>query len=268
MQISPDVRRNQILQMLVDSGSVKNSELIKIFDVTAETIRKDLLSLESMGVVEKEHGGAKISPSYLEAPINLRSQLRREQKNAIAQQAIDLLPNGVVIFIDSGSTALCFAEKLVQKENITVITNSLAVANTIAGINNSNEVYIACGFVKKNAFTLNGPYTIDSINHFKPAFAFMATNGIQYHDGPTCKDYRDIEIKKAIINNCEKTVLLCDSNKFHQGAVLQYAQWDDVDYFITDSNSSKNDLNRIGKDTKIIIAPCENKTSSEEKITL
>lgn len=90
--------------------------------------------------------------------------------------------------------------------------------------------------------------------HFKTAFAFMGTNGMLYHDGATCKDYDDIPIKTAAINNTQNAVLLCDSQKFSSGAIMEYAKWEDFSCLITDADVSEEIKTRIRAKTKLILA--------------
>ena len=246
-------RQAKIMDLLKEQEVVKTKELMELFQTTSETIRKDLLHLEKLGLVEKGHGFAKISPSYIEAPVTIRRKLNSMKKNSIAETAIHMIPNGSVIFLDGGSTSFSLAKLLVQKDQVTVITTSLPIADLITS-KTSNIAFLANGFVKKGALTVKGPYTVESLAHFKTDFAFMGTNGMLYHDGATCKDYDDIPIKTAAINNTQNAVLLCDSQKFSSGAIMEYAKWEDFSYLITDTDVSEEIKTRIRAKTKLILA--------------
>lgn len=245
-------RRNEILKLLTKDESVKTSELAENFGVTTETIRKDLLYLQDTGVITKLHGKAKLSRASSDTPIDIRTFQMQEEKYHIAQCALEMIENNSTIFIDGGSTTLEIAKLLSKREGLVVITTSLSAANIIAKQNNT--VYIASGFVEGPSMIINGPFLYESIAQFKPVISFMGTNGVLYHQGPTSKNYNDIDAKNAIIKNSTKAVVVCDSSKFHESGMLQYARWEDIDLIITDTGipaQIKTDLEKV---TRIQIA--------------
>jgi len=235
MQKSTIARRNEIVKIMADQENIKTSTLAKHFNVTTETIRKDLLFLQESGVIRKFHGKAMLlkSSTGTDTPIDLRSFRMQNEKQLIAKKALELIENNTLIYIDGGSTALEIAKLLKQKEGLVVITTSLSAANIIAKQNNA--VYIASGFVEGPSMIINGPFLFESIKNFKPSISFMGTNGVLYHEGPTSKNYQDIEVKNSIVNLSTTSVVVCDSSKFSVSGMLQYANWNEVDFLITDS---------------------------------
>lgn len=245
-------RRNEIINMLTKQEDIKTSSLANYFNVTTETIRKDLLFLQETGALQKLHGRARILRTSSDTPINIRSSQMPNEKILIARKAIEMVENDQVIFIDGGSTALEIAKLLSQKSGLVVITTSLSAANIIAKQNNT--VYIASGFVEGPSMIINGPFLFESIKQFKPVISFMGTNGVLNHDGPTSKNYNDIQVKNAIVNNSYKAIVVCDSSKFNESGMLQYANWDDIDCLITDIGIPAESQEKIEKSTKVIIS--------------
>jgi DeoR/GlpR family transcriptional regulator of sugar metabolism len=251
MEINSTARRNEIIKMLTRDEDIKTSTLASHFGVTTETIRKDLLFLQDTGLIQKLHGRAHLLSSSLDTPIDIRTIQMQNEKLLIAKRAVDMVENHTLIFIDGGSTTLEIAKLLTQKEGLVVITTSLIAASIIA--KQKNTVYIASGFVEGSAMIINGPFLFESIKQFKPVISFMGTNGLLYHDGPSSKNYNDIAVKNAIVKNSSTSVVVCDSSKFHESGILQYANWDDIDYLITDQGIPAESKANIEKFTQIIV---------------
>ena len=244
-------RRNEILKLLSKDESLKTSDMAEIFGVTTETIRKDLLYLQDKGVVQKLHGKAKLSRTSSDTPIDIRTLQMQNEKIKIAECALEMVENNSTIFIDGGSTTLEIAKLLSKRDGMIVITTSLSAANIIARQNNT--VYIASGFVEGPSMIINGPFLFESIAQFKPIISFMGTNGVLYHQGPTSKNYNDIDAKNAIIKNSTKAVVVCDSSKFHESGMLQYAKWEEIDTIITDAGIPEDIKAYLENLTKVVI---------------
>ena len=245
-------RRNEVVKMLTEEKELKTSTLANYFGVSTETIRKDLLILQEIGVIQKLHGKAHLLITGTDTPIDIRTYQRQTEKLLIAQKALEMIENNTLIYIDGGSTTLEIAKLLTQKEGLVVITTSLIAAGIIA--KQKNTVYVASGFVEGSTMIITGPYIIESIKRFMPVISFMGTNGVRNHTGPTSKDYHDIDVKNEIVKNSTTSVVVCDSSKFHESGILQYANWGDIDYLITDSDIPAESKEDIEKSTRIIIA--------------
>ena len=252
METNSIERRNQVLKMLTEEKEIKTATLANYFGVSTETIRKDLLLLEEIGIVKKFHGKARLLTTGTDTPIDIRAYQMQNEKILIAKKALEMIENNSLIFIDGGSTTLEIAKLLSQKDGLVVITTSLIAAGIVA--KQRNTVYVASGFVEGSSMIINGPYLFESIKQFKPVIAFMGTNGVRFHDGPSSKNYNDIDVKNAIVKNSSIAVVVCDSSKFHESGILQYANWSDIDYLITDSGIPAESKDDIEKSTHIIIA--------------
>ncbi len=245
-------RRNKLAQIIVSNGSARIGEMAKLFGVSTETIRKDLIFLDEKGIIKKSHGGAVTNSEFIERPISSRTLENNEKKNKIAQRALEFVQNNGVIVIDAGSTTLCLAKLLVIKKGLTIITNSLSAANVLA--ESENSVYIVGGEVSGVTMSSEGLWASNALNMIKADIAFLGTSGFQSHNGPCAKTFADAAIKQEIIKNSKKTCILADSSKFVTNAFVQYALWKDVDYLITDDGVSEEMLQDIRRDIKMVIA--------------
>ena len=133
---SVSVRQNEILKLLIQQGSICASELAGRFQVTAETIRKDLNSLSELGYIERKHGGAVLSEAYRQEYVYSESKasFRRKEKTVIAQQALNYVEDHSVIYLDGGTTVCELSKLLNARADLTVVTPSLLVADVFRKI--------------------------------------------------------------------------------------------------------------------------------------
>ena len=116
-----------------------------------------------------------------------------------------------------------------------------------------NYLYLPSGFVNYQAMHIYGRSVERSLQDFRFTAAFFGSSGIRYHDGPTVLDPQEIAYKSIVANNSEKCVVMCDHSKFSIGGVAQYLSWNKVDYFITDSGATPENLSTLGSHPQIII---------------
>jgi DeoR/GlpR family transcriptional regulator of sugar metabolism len=247
-----DERRNKIAQMIVAEGSVKIGRLAEMFDVSTETIRKDLIYLEEKGIVKKGHGGAIASNELTERPFSIKAFENVHLKSKIAQKAIELINENSIIILDPGSTTLSIAKMLNLKENLTIVTNSLKIAETLSATN--NKIFTTGGELRPISFAMVGNWAIQSINSIRADIAFLGTDGFLGRSGPCTGSYEEVSVKQAILKNCKTSIVVCDSSKFTREGIFQYASWNEVDFVITDSGVSKELLSDLKTKTNVIIA--------------
>jgi DeoR/GlpR family transcriptional regulator of sugar metabolism len=245
-------RRNKISQILVANGSIRIGEIARMFGVSTETIRKDLIYLDDKGIAKKSHGGAMSTSEFIEQPITARSLENMELKSRIAQSALELIPNNGVVILDSGSTILCLAKLLAIKKHLSIITNSIAAANVLAG--SENDTYLTGGEIRGVTMALAGFLTVSSLNMIHADVAFLGTSGFASHNGPCAESFIEADVKRVMLKNCNKSIVLGDSTKFKSTALVEYASWKDIGFFITDDNASKDDLAKVGSMTEVILA--------------
>lgn len=243
-------RRNKIAECIIANGSIKAGELAQMFSVTTETIRKDLIYLDQMGIVKKSHGGAQSTLEVMERPLETRNMEGFEMKNAIAERALEFIGEKAVVFIDAGSTNAYLAKLLYLRKDLTVFTTSLSVASALA--NSQNKVYMSGGLINPITMSLEGLGATRFLSGIKVDTAFLGSSGFQGHNGPTSIDFTDADVKRSIIGNANLKIVLAHSAKAKSTAMLSYAAWRDIDYLVTDDGLETDDEKMLGKAVKII----------------
>ena len=253
MSDSVSVRQNEILKLLIQQGSVRAAELTELFQVTSETIRKDLNHLGELGYIERRHGGAVLSEAYRQEYVYSESKasFRRGEKSAIAQQALRYVEDHSVIYLDGGTTVCELSKLLGERTDLTVVTPSLLVADVFRKLK-KHQLYLTGGLMNYDYDLLHIVENDSFIEQFRFAAAFFGSTGIRYHSGPTSQDYAEVVIRRKVFAQSESRILLCDSSKFRTGGVHQYADWSDLAHLITDSGAPEEQLATIRKHTDVV----------------
>ena len=245
-------RRNKIARKLVQEGSVQVGKLAKDFDVSTETIRKDIIWLEKEGLAEKEHGGAVAKSEFMEQIIDDKLDVNTKEKTKIAQKVASMIPQNGAIILDAGSTTIAIAKELSLMHNLTIFTNSISVASILAG--SDNEVYVIGGKIRPSSKALIGGWTDYVLNNIHADIAFLGSDGFNGLRGPSAVSYSEADFKKKCIESANKTYVVADSSKFDGTGLFGYANWDGVSGLITDSNAPENQLKALRNSTDVIIA--------------
>lgn len=244
-------RRNQLAQILMWEGSLRVNDMAKKFSVSTETIRKDIAYLEEIGIAKKSHGGALVVNDSIFSHFDTRSVQNVEAKNRIAAKALEYVPQNGVVFIDIGSTAMTIAKQLISHTNLTIITNSLVVANILS--NSSNHVYVLGGRLNGANMSLLGLWTMDALGSINPNVAFLGSSGFWDFAGPTTGSFDESEARKRVVQISGKSIVVADSSKFHEKTgLVSYASWDEVDLFITDDQAPKDKLGLLREEVEVI----------------
>jgi len=244
-----DDRRQQIVDLLIDEGSVTVEDLSLRFSVSKMTIHRDLDDLEEAGLLRKVRGGASIeTSSQFESDYRFRERRGAEEKRRIGAAAIDLLEPGMTVLVNDGSTAGLMADKLPTKRPITVITNNMAVIQTLAGVSGVNLIALGGGYSKKyNGFY--GILTEESLTHLRADVAFISSPAIKgtsaFH-----QDHEFVKIKRLMMAAGTKRYLLVDHNKFGRTALHEIADLSAFDAVITSDALPQAEAARL-RDSKI-----------------
>jgi DeoR/GlpR family transcriptional regulator of sugar metabolism len=228
-------RRNRLTHLLAAQGGVKVGELAARFGVSTETIRRDLLFLESKGIARKGHGGAVAAGALLEleTPFIKKSLENTEAKAAIALAALALIPEGGVVFLDAGTTVHALARLLAQRSGLTVVTNSIQAAQVVAAT--GNELFFAGGRIRPSSQAAVGAWGREAFAATAADIAFLGADGIRLDDGPCTAAMEEAEIKAAMIRGAKRRILLCDAAKFGHRGLFRFCGWDDLDAVVTDA---------------------------------
>jgi DeoR/GlpR family transcriptional regulator of sugar metabolism len=256
-RVLPLERQNQILKHLHEYRSVKIVDLSKTLNVTRETIRKDLYEMEEKGLVRKVHGGAILNKANLETNYNHRIYTNDEEKRSIAKKAAELVADGDTMYIDYGTTALFFAREILDKKNLTILTNSLPIANELIDYSN-HEVVVIGGSIRKNEKSLFGPIAFRVIQDLYVDIGFFGTGGLDLDVGFTNFHLGESEVSRLILKHSQKKVFLADYSKFNTQAMNKVASFDDIDILITDMNTDQEIIKNLrNKNISLIIVDVE-----------
>ena len=241
------MKADRILEMeryILNQGAATMDELRLHFDVSMNTIRRDVAELLKRGTVEKVYGGvcARQSEQIL-TPYEVRRRGSEDAKAAIGQCAASLVQDGDVIFIDSGTTTLHMIDHLADKRDLTIITNNLEAIIQALPLDNITIIALP-GQVRRKTHSLTGDDAVQYLRRFNIAKAFMAATGFSSH-GVTNSSPLEYEIKKCALDNAETTVLLISQSKFGTTGLMTYAQPEDFDVLITDKTPSPEDQQRV-----------------------
>jgi DeoR family transcriptional regulator, glycerol-3-phosphate regulon repressor len=204
-------RHGKILQRLESKGTVSVADLAERFDVSMETIRRDLKLLSDQGRLHMVHGGA--TTLDVEPALSRRTIENQKGKVAIGRKAADLVKDGMVILIDSGSTTLALAEALINRNHLTVLTNSLPIALVLTRTKSIKTVVLG-GEIEPNDEASFGLDAMDMVRKFRVDLAFIGAGGIS-HDGEFT-DYTRIaaEQRALMMATGQRAFVLADHTKF------------------------------------------------------
>ena len=250
--MTAEERRQEILNAIRAEGSVRTSELAEQLHVTTETIRKDLIFLSDQHLLRKGHGVAQAINEFTERSLDIRSQEHAQAKQAIVGCAVRQIPDGSVVFVDAGSTMLALVHQLQQRSGLAVITNNLSVIPALLA--SENAVYFLGGEVSAVTQSTGGIWASNALQSIKIDIAFLGSSGFQSHTGPCTKLFSDAQLKREVIGSANRTIVLADHSKFSTNAIMQYADWKDIDLFITDSGVSSENLAALPQCVEILIA--------------
>ena len=227
-------RRREILSRLSVNGKVLVSELARDFDVTEETIRRDLERLDREGLVSKTYGGAvSKQSSALDLPYNIREGVNVDQKQRVADKIAAMVRDGDRIMMDSSSTALYVLKKIKDKRNLTVITNSVKILIELAD-KADWTVLSTGGQLKKGALSLTGSSAEKMISAYHVDLAICSCKGLDMELGVTDSNENDRLIKEAMFASAERRVLALDGDKFDRKSFVKVCDLSDVDCIVTD----------------------------------
>ncbi len=228
-------RRNSIIARLNMDGKVIVTDLAKEFDVTEETIRRDLEKLDKEGIAKKTYGGAVANKSLnVDLPASVRKRTNVELKQRIAEKIGDMINDGDYVIVDASSTALYAVKCIKQKKNITLITNSVEVLLDLADKEDWN-VLSTGGTLKNGALALVGSTAERMIKDFHVDIAVCSAKGIDSSRGITDSNEKDALMKRAIFGAAQKRVLAVDSTKFDRIAFTKVCDIDGIDVIVTDT---------------------------------
>ncbi|KRN99010.1 DeoR/GlpR family DNA-binding transcription regulator [Companilactobacillus kimchiensis] len=238
-------RESRILQEVIEKRTVSVNDLAKMFNVTMETIRKDIASLQEKNIVAKNYGQVSLADPYLEDEFLKKETQDLAAKTKIAQTALGLIPNNAVVYLDTSTTVLQLARLLSLRSNLTIVTNSLRINEVLS--NNQNDILMTGGKYRDRSKSYYGDWTIRAIDAINIDIAFLGGDGLSA-DGVTIGSYGELTVKKEVIKRSKKTALMVSTSKFMKMGKFTYTNFSDVDLLITERELSNDEKLRFPKD--------------------
>lgn len=242
-------RQNKIVEMVNIEGSVLVKELSELFDVTEDSIRKDLSLLEKKGLLKKTYGGAvKNRVNTHELYVSQRKGKNVEEKKEIARKAFELIEEGDVIFLDISTINIELIKLIVEANlKITVVTNMIDVMLSFTAPSDTNLVFIG-GKLNKGRDGFIGSYTNKQIGEFNFDKAFMGTVGVDLERNKVYTYVTDDALtKKTIMDYSEVCYMIMESRKFSREGNYRFANVDDFDGVILEEEPEEKILKALQK---------------------
>lgn len=238
-------RRKKIMEMLQKDEMVKVSELMKIFDVSIETIRRDLEYLEERGSLSRVYGGAVLpQPKAIEPAYEKREIRNFDEKKAIGNKAVELVQDNDIIAIDIGTTTLEFARALVGKRKITVITNSMKIAMVLS-VDSNIRVIMLGGEVRSGEFSVSGSLASNEMKRFNTEKLFLGVGGLSLIKGLTDYHMEESSLRQIAIENTQEVIVLADYSKMGVIAMNNVCNLEDMDILVTDSKADSGTMDKL-----------------------
>jgi DeoR family transcriptional regulator, fructose operon transcriptional repressor len=250
-------RQQAIASLVIANGRASVTELAQAYDVTTETVRRDLAALDKAGVLRRVHGGAvPVRALHLvEAGVGEREATRAEHKDAIAAAATELLPQGgATVLLDAGTTTARIAAQLPTDRELLVVTNSVPVAARLAGMP-SVSLQLLGGRVRGVTQATVGEQTLRVLNTMRVDIAFIGTNGISVRHGLSTPDTDEAAVKRAMVSSANYVVAVADSSKVGLEDFVSFAPLSSVDTLVTDSEITDTDRAQFAEEgVEVVVA--------------
>ena len=229
-------RQTLILERVREDGGVRVADLARDLGVSDMTVRRDLELLHNRGLIEKVHGGATSRPgsALFEPGFAAKSALQEPEKNAIAIAAVALVMPGTAIGISAGTTTYALARLLVDIPGLTVVTNSVPVADVLHKAARSDQTIILTGGVRTPSDALVGPFAVAALRTIHVDLVFMGVHGMDPHSGFTTPNVLEADTDRALVASGRRLVVMADHSKWGVIGISSIARLDEADTLVTD----------------------------------
>lgn len=233
-------RRATIVSLVEESGAVRVSDLVEQLGVSDMTIRRDIEQLAREGLVERVHGGAlAVGGRSTEEPgFTAKSALMTPQKQAIAQAAAELVEPGSSIGISAGTTTYELARAVRSIPDLTVVTNSIPVAQLLHESGTPGQTVVLTGGVRTPSDALVGPVAVGALRMLHVDRLFLGVHGMDAHAGLTTPNLVEAETNRAMIDSSRRLCVLADHTKWGIVGLSTIVELSEVDQLVTDTGLS------------------------------
>ena len=227
-------RRRKIMERLEEEKKVYVTELAKEFQVTEETIRRDLERLEKEDLLCRSYGGAVLSEK-MQGVLSFarRSSINTTGKDSIASAAAALITDGTRLMLDASTTCQALLPQLKERKDIVVLTNSAQALTSSANLPCS--IISSGGLLRPHSLALTGPVACRTLSNYCVDFAFISCKGLDLTQGVMESSEEETAVKQVMLKQARHIVLLADASKFDHQAFLKICPLDVINTIITDS---------------------------------
>lgn len=248
MRVPNDERKNNILKYVLSKEKATISELATFFNVTMETIRRDVAELETKDLLVKKHGSVTLPPLIAERSMKEKDEEHRIEKKHIAEFAAKLIPKNSTLFLDSGTTTAYLAKQLLTREDLVIFTNSLPIGEILSS--SKNKFYILGGQFREKSQSLVGGWTEKQISQINADISFLSCFALS-EKGPSVHSYREMSVKSLMVNQSKKSILLLDTSKFNHFSTYTFTEFYKLDSIITERSLSSKERKQIPAEVEI-----------------
>lgn len=249
MSKKKDARHVQIRNILQEKEELRVKELAEMLEVTPETLRKDLDELETKGIVIRYHGYVRKNKSSIELPIAIRNQENVDTKRRLMFRAIEEIEDGNIVYLDAGSTMIAGIDGLIRKKDLTIITNSLLVAQRCDEMN--FDVVLIGGKLTKHGLHTEGYFSEKMLDSMHIDIAILGTDGILNSNGFTVYTMEEVGTRRHVINQSRKIMVVSEEKKFAKSAYYSFCSFREVDLFVTNELNAQ-EMQQVQACKKII----------------
>jgi DeoR/GlpR family transcriptional regulator of sugar metabolism len=230
-------RQTLILARVREDGGVRVADLARELGVSDMTVRRDLEILDNRGLIEKVHGGATALPgsALFEPGFAAKSSLQETEKEAIADAAFGLVVPGTAIGISAGTTTYALAQRLVDVAGLTVVTNSVPVADVLHRAGRADQTIILTGGVRTPSDALVGPFAVAALRTIHLDQVFLGVHGMDPRSGFTTPNVLEADTDRALAAAGRRLVVVADSSKWGVIGISTIARLDEADTLVTDA---------------------------------
>lgn len=218
-------RHEEMVNIIRERGSVTTNEIAKILGISESTARRDINFLADTGKVIKVYGGAMFDPQDVdtqEDSFEQRMDINATEKGKAAEKALELITPDDFIYIDAGTTTKYIADNF-NMNGVRIVTNGIEHARILAS--KGNEVVLVGGNVKISTDAIVGTLAVNTLDKYHFTKGFFGTNGISPKAGYTTPDINEALVKKAAMQKCSKSFIVCDSSKFNTISAVTFASF-------------------------------------------
>ncbi|TDB78650.1 MULTISPECIES: DeoR/GlpR family DNA-binding transcription regulator [unclassified Micromonospora] len=242
-------RQSAILELIRQRGGVRVSHLVSRFGVSDMTIRRDLEVLAERGLVDKVHGGATLAgPGSAEEPGFAAKSIRQQtEKRAIAQRAASLVEPGMAVALSAGTTTAALATRLADVRGLTVVTNSIPVADLLYQNPRPDQTVVLTGGIRTPSDALTGPVAEAAIGSLNVDVLFLGVHGMSPRTGFTTPNLLEAAVNRRLIGAARRLVVLADHTKWETIGIATIAPLEQADVLITDARLPSDGRRQIGE---------------------